>query len=64
MSAIASMPVMIDARAVAELLSCSHRHVFNLDADGRIPKSTKLGALRRWNAAEIERWLNCGCQGS
>ena len=57
----AAAPALIDVRAVAELLGCSDRHVFRLAKIGRIPRSTKLGALVRWRRTEIERWIADGC---
>ena len=60
----APLPALIDVRAVAALLGCSERHVYRLADNGRIPKPTKLGALVRWNRAQMERWLAGGCPGS
>jgi len=46
---------------VAELLSCSRRHVARLAAAGRMPGGVHVGALRRWIRAEIETWIADGC---
>jgi excisionase family DNA binding protein len=54
-------PVLIDVRAVAELLGCSDRHVYRLADNGRMPKPRKLGALCRWSRAEIDAWIAGGC---
>lgn len=55
------MRKLIGADDVGELLDCSRRHVTNMDDNGRIPKSFKLGTLRRWDAAEIAGWISAGC---
>jgi excisionase family DNA binding protein len=57
----AATPVLIDVRAVAELLGCSDRHVYRLADNGRMPKPRKLGALCRWSRAEIDAWIADGC---
>jgi hypothetical protein len=30
--------------------------------DGRMPWGMKLGALRRWDAEELEAWIAAGCK--
>jgi excisionase family DNA binding protein len=54
-------PVLLDVRAVAELLGCSDRHVYRLADSGRMPKPRKLGALCRWSRTEIDHWIADGC---
>jgi excisionase family DNA binding protein len=53
---------LLDVQAVAELLSCSSRHVYRLSDSGRMPPPIKLGALVRWSAAAIREWVNSGCK--
>lgn len=50
-----------DARQVGARLGCSWRHVLRLADQGLMPWGFKLGALRRWDAEEIERWISQGC---
>ena len=51
-----------DAKAVGELLGCSWRTVYRLADAGKIPAGCKLGALRRWDLAEIEAFIAGGCK--
>lgn len=48
---------LIDVRAVASMLGCSQRHVFNLAKQGAIPSPLRLGRCVRWNQAVIEEWI-------
>ena len=41
-------PLLLDAQAIAAMLSVSLRHVRALDATGRLPRSITLGRSRRW----------------
>lgn len=50
-----------DVQQVADILSCSTRHVYRLSDAGKMPRPVKLGSLVRWNRAEIEDWLAAGC---
>ena len=53
---------MIDVIAVAELLTCSTRHVYRLSDAGMMPAPVKLGALVRWDRKRIEAWIAEGCK--
>jgi excisionase family DNA binding protein len=53
---------MIDARRVAHRLGCSWRTVYRHADAGRIPPGIKLGALRRWDAAELDAFIAGGCK--
>jgi len=63
--AVASPPAeevrLLDVNAVAQLLSCSTRHVYRLADSGQMPRPRKLGALVRWDREELEKWLSDGC---
>ena len=63
--AVASPPAeevrLLDVNAVAQLLSCSTRHVYRLADSGRMPRPQKLGALVRWDRIELEKWLADDC---
>lgn len=52
---------LLDVHAVAQLLSCSTRHVYRLADSGQMPRPRKLGALVRWDREELEKWLSDGC---
>jgi predicted DNA-binding transcriptional regulator AlpA len=53
---------MIDGKEVGLRLNCSWRHVLRMADRGQMPWGLKLGALRRWDAEEIERWIAGGCK--
>ena len=52
---------LLDVHAVAQLLSCSTRHVYRLADSGQMPRPRKLGALVRWDRQELEKWLADSC---
>lgn len=52
---------VLDVKAVADLLTCSTRHVFRMARYGQMPPPIKLGSLARWRRAEIDKWLADGC---
>lgn len=52
---------MIDVQQVAGMLTCSTRHVRRLADVALMPRPRKLGALLRFNRAEIEAWIADGC---
>ena len=53
---------LIDAKEAARLLGCSWRTVDRHADAGTIPKGYKLGALRRWDAAELDSFIASGCK--
>ena len=53
---------MFTTKQVGERLGCSWRHVLRLADAGKMPAGLKLGALRRWDADELERWIAGGCK--
>ncbi len=57
---------LLDVRAVAELLSCSPRHVYRMADAWKMPRPIKLGQLVRWKLRggptdSIEGWIAAGC---
>ena len=52
---------LLDVNAVAQLLSCSTRHVYRLADSGQMPRPRKLGALVRWDRNDLEKWLADDC---
>jgi excisionase family DNA binding protein len=57
----AALPALLDVRAVAQLLTCSQRHVYRLADAGRLPAPRRLGSLVRWSRQELEDWVAGGC---
>src|SRR4051812_33816433 len=53
---------LIDAKETGRKLGCSWRTVLRLADSGRIPAGYKLGALRRWDAAELDAFIANGCK--
>lgn len=53
---------LLDVGQVAELLSCSPRHVYRLSDAGRMPPPVRLGALVRWSRQSLEEWIAAGCK--
>jgi predicted DNA-binding transcriptional regulator AlpA len=55
------LAALLDIHAVAQILSCSARHVRRLDEAGRMPSPLRLGSLVRWRRVVIEQWIADGC---
>ena len=55
------LPSLLSVYQVAEILSCSTRHVRRLADRGAMPQSVRLGSLVRWCRTEIEAWIAAGC---
>ncbi len=53
---------LIDAKETGRKLGCSWRTVLRLADAGKIPFGVKLGALRRWDAAELDAFIAGGCK--
>lgn len=53
---------LIDARAAGRVLGCSWRTVYRLADAGKIPAGLKLGALRRWDASDLDAFIAGGCK--
>jgi excisionase family DNA binding protein len=51
------MEKLLDIDAVADLLSCSPRHVRELQATRRLP-SVRAGRLVRFRPADIEKYID------
>lgn len=62
--AAARMPapgrLMVSGRVAAAKVGCSYRHWLRLCDDGLAPPGKKLGALRRWDLDELDRWIAAG----
>jgi predicted DNA-binding transcriptional regulator AlpA len=53
---------LIDSKELAQKLGCSWRHVLRLADRGAIQWGVKLGAIRRWDAGQIDQFIAGGCQ--
>jgi excisionase family DNA binding protein len=53
---------LLAVKQVGDRLGCSWRHVLRLADAGKMPMGLKLGALRRWDADELEKWIKDGCR--
>src|SRR5262245_39036485 len=49
-----------NADQVGARLGCSGRHVLRMADAGKMPWGFKIGALRRWDAEEVDRWIGEG----
>jgi predicted DNA-binding transcriptional regulator AlpA len=57
-----SKALLLNVNKVAEMIDCSPRHVYRLEADGKMPRGLRLGALVRWPSNAIEDWIANGCR--
>ena len=53
---------LLDAKEVGARLGCSWRTVLRMADRGAMPPGVKLGALRRWDADQLEAWIAGGCK--
>ncbi len=52
-------PLLIDAGAVAAILSVSKRTVERMHADGELPASVRIGKTGvRWRLSDIRAWVD------
>ena len=51
-----------DVKDVAEITKQSTRTVMRNADRGAMPFGFKIGALRRWDLDEIDRWIAGGCK--
>ena len=57
-----SDPLLIDAKAAADLLGIGRTNFLNLDLCGRLgPRGVKLGRRKLWSRAELEAWVGADC---
>lgn len=62
----ATIPLAVDARGLALMLSSSIRWVRTQDAAGKLPAPIRVAGRVLWNCSEIEAWLRSGapCRSS
>ena len=53
--------VAISAKDYAQRYSLSHRTIFRLSAEGKLPRPVRIGRATRWRLADIELWEKLGC---
>ena len=54
-------PLVVSAKELAALLGVSLRHVWRLNATGKLPKPVRLGGSVKWRRDEIIAWLSQNC---
>ncbi len=59
---LVSEPLVVDAKLLAQMLTCGVRTVRTLDASGKLPKPIKIGGRVCWLVTEIQDWLAAGAQ--
>ena len=52
---------LINARALAKMLSLSVRTVFRLDSSGKVPAPVRINGSVRWRLSDIEQWIELNC---
>ena len=52
---------LVDAKALAELLSTSVRTVWRLRAAGLLPRPVRIAGSVRWRRSDVELWLELEC---
>lgn len=52
--------IALNAGEVSELLGISERHLWALNSSGRLIRPVALGRSKRWNAAELQAWMDAG----
>lgn len=52
---------LLDVKQTAALINASQRTVYRLADADKMPRPVKLGALVRWRADELRRWIAQGC---
>ncbi len=53
-------PKLLTQGDLAKRLRISIRQVRRLDKSGSLPLPLKIGALKRWDPDEIDRWVKAG----
>ena len=54
-------PLLLDAKAAAQLCSVSLRTWWSLNAAGKTPLPVRLGRRTLWQADELADWCRAGC---
>ena len=57
---VSETSLAVSADEFAELLGISKRHLWSLNAQGKLPRPIRLGRSVRWRLDEIRDWLAAG----
>lgn len=61
-SEISDAPLLVDARALARMLSVSMATIWRMRSAGKLPPPVALSrGLVRWRLTDIQQWLADGC---
>lgn len=52
--------IAVPAGEVAKLLQISERHLWSLNASGRLPRPIRFGRACRWPVEELRNWVAAG----
>ena len=55
-----AIPLAVDARALAPLLTCGVRTIRTWDAAGKLPEPLRISGKVLWRLDEIKAWLEAG----
>jgi predicted DNA-binding transcriptional regulator AlpA len=54
--------LLVDAKALAAILSVSVATVWRMDAGGKLPSAVRPSpGVKRWRREEIREWIDVGC---
>ena len=58
-----SLPsLLVDAKALAGILSVSVATIWRMDASGKLPNAVRPSpGVKRWRREEIQEWVGAGC---
>jgi len=52
---------LLRARELANILHTSYRHVWRMEAAGKLPKPVSIGGSKRFLTSDVNIFLECGC---
>lgn len=56
-----SLPKLISASELAELMDISERTLWRLQSAGKLPSPVRIGRSTRWRLEKIREWIERGC---
>jgi len=48
----------LTTKQLAELLNVSERHIYRMNASGKLPRPKRIGRCVRWDPDEVQRMLD------
>jgi hypothetical protein len=54
------VPLAVDAKGLARMLSLGLRTIRSLDAGGKLPTPVRIGTRKLWDVADVRLWLAAG----